>query len=872
MTRLMARMLITGTLVLTALALAAPAMAQSPVTINVTTTLDGNLATSGSTTCSSDPASPAAGACSLRAAVQAADNYNADTASSVAIVVPAGTYKFTVANTDTTTYDLSVTTGVPLTISGAGAASTIVEANFLDRVFSIASSSSVAISGLTMQDGRPGGLGNVTSCPSTAAANEADGGGIDFASGTLTLAGDVLTGNMAPGNGGGLHDASSGQLTITATTVSNNIVCDFSGDSSIFGGGISSTSTGAVTIDSSTISGNANDASAAASANLADGGGLSESGGATLTLTNTSVSGNSTVGQGGGISGDGSGHFNMFADLINGNTASGRGGGFEDFNDDTDTFVNVTVAGNTASDGGGIDSGCGTDTIRFSTITGNTATGFGGNLSGGECPGITLDDTIVAGGTANGGLGGANCGGPTGFTSNGYNLFDDTADNGAQCGANGTTDIVKADPKLGPLQNNGGPTETVGLLAGSPAIDAANPDAANSTCTTETKNATGTAVDQRGFPRPQGAACDIGAFEATPDDSLTSSVQNNPITVGQQDTVTDTITNSGPHNSDGTTFTDPTAGFTVNSVTASQGSCTHTTNTVSCSLGTLTPGESVTVTIVVTGTSPGVFTLNGSVAESEFDPTPGNNTASVAITVVAPPAPGKPSADLAIAITASRATVTSGENLTYTLTTSNLGPDTGTGVTVADALPKGFTLRSARSSIGSCSGKTTVICDLGSLAVGAHDTITLTVTTSGGGRINDTATITGTLPDPNIKNNRASVPVDVRTPAKPTAEVKGVLAACQSERSTIHLTVDVNARAGLRKVSIKLGGRVLMTYRARRAGVTHRVLHVAIKADTLLAGRHYFVLATVVDSRGRTSHRHAAFSICPTKVKRGFTG
>ena len=55
------------------------------------------------------------------------------------------------------------------------------------------------------------------------------------------------------------------------------------------------------------------------------------------------------------------------------------------------------------------------------------------------------------------------------------------------------------DPRLGPLQDNGGPTPTHALLLGSPAIDA------SSACP---------ATDQRGVTRPQGAGCDIGAFEA----------------------------------------------------------------------------------------------------------------------------------------------------------------------------------------------------------------------------------------------------------------------------------------------------------------------------------------------------------------------
>jgi hypothetical protein len=83
----------------------------------------------------------------------------------------------------------------------------------------------------------------------------------------------------------------------------------------------------------------------------------------------------------------------------------------------------------------------------------------------------------------------------------GHNLTDDDS-----CGLTAPSDLVVADAMLGPLADNGGPTETHALLAGSPAIDAGSPD-----CPPP-------ATDQRGVLRPQGAACDIGAFEseATP--------------------------------------------------------------------------------------------------------------------------------------------------------------------------------------------------------------------------------------------------------------------------------------------------------------------------------------------------------------------
>jgi len=99
-------------------------------------------------------------------------------------------------------------------------------------------------------------------------------------------------------------------------------------------------------------------------------------------------------------------------------------------------------------------------------------------------------------------LSGGDCYSINSLNSQGYNLASD-----ASCHFNATGDLNSTDPKLGPLQDNGGATLTHALLPGSPAIDAGS-------CPGET-------TDQRGYPRPvdfPGVAdtadgCDIGAFE-----------------------------------------------------------------------------------------------------------------------------------------------------------------------------------------------------------------------------------------------------------------------------------------------------------------------------------------------------------------------
>jgi predicted outer membrane repeat protein len=171
---------------------------------------------------------------------------------------------------------------------------------------------------------------------------------------------------------------------------------------------------------------------------------------------------------------------------VSGNTADYSGGGIYG---DGLTLTNSTVSGNTADYSGGGIYGDGL-TLTNSTVSGNDANQSGAGIYSGDA---TLTHTIVAGnGTTT-----PNCN--EALDSLGYNLTDDDS-----CGFTAPGDLVVADAMLGPLADNGGPTETHALLAGSPAIDAGSPD-----CPPPS-------TDQRGVTRPQGAACDVGAFESGP--------------------------------------------------------------------------------------------------------------------------------------------------------------------------------------------------------------------------------------------------------------------------------------------------------------------------------------------------------------------
>ncbi|MBC8334691.1 MAG: right-handed parallel beta-helix repeat-containing protein [Anaerolineales bacterium] len=167
------------------------------------------------------------------------------------------------------------------------------------------------------------------------------------------------------------------------------------------------------------------------------------------------------------------------------------GGGIHAAGCSTTVVTNTTISGNQAGRGGGIYADLapnGSITIANSTITGNIATQIGGGIYNSESGTVTLTGSIVSSNRD------GNCSGP--INSAGFNL-----DSSNTCGFRNAGDQSNTNPILDAhLRDNGGPTLTHQLFPGSPAIDTMQ----GSDCPVK---------DQRGVARPQGIACDIGAYE-----------------------------------------------------------------------------------------------------------------------------------------------------------------------------------------------------------------------------------------------------------------------------------------------------------------------------------------------------------------------
>jgi len=330
----------------------------------------------------------------------------------------------------------------------------------------------------------------------TALTIDANAGGTAFdhygdaGYGTLSISGLTMTnGYFADVGGGGIWTGGGGSVVLTDSVVSNS--------SSIgkyaSGGGIFSS--GNVTLTNSTVSGNLADSS------KYDGVGAGVYAGGSVTIVNSTISGN-TARSNGSYSYEGTYYY-----------GAGIGGGVAAAG--AITISNSTISGNEASYGGGVAGPVSTinnSTITLNTVNDGNSSGSYGSEGGGVIvfnigytygvDGVagagallTLNSAIVFGNSGSGATYGADLGGPDVVVSGANNLVGSST-------APLPAGTLSTDPLLGPLANNGGPTLTHALGAGSPALNTGN-------------NVAGLSTDQRGgaFVRVSGTAADIGSFE-----------------------------------------------------------------------------------------------------------------------------------------------------------------------------------------------------------------------------------------------------------------------------------------------------------------------------------------------------------------------
>ena len=260
---------------------------------------------------------------------------------------------------------------------------------------------------------------------------------------------------------------------------------------------------------------------------------------------------------------------------------------------------------------------------------------------------------------------------------------------------------------------------------------------------TNTASVSGDELD----PDPSDNTVTQTTFVSGVDLSIAKTDDPDPVLVGDALTYTLAVTNNGPSISAGVTTTDvlPSSVVFV-SVTSTAGTCTESGGTVSCSLGSLAVGETVTSTVVVIPTATGVITNTASVSGDELDPDPSDNTVTQTTFVSG--------VDLSIAKTDDPDPVLVGDALTYTLAVTNNGPSISAGVTTTDVLPSSVVFVSVTSTAGTCTESGgTVSCSLGSLAVGQTVTSTIVVIPTATGTITNTASVSGNEPDPDSSNN-----------------------------------------------------------------------------------------------------------------------
>lgn len=372
----------------------------------------------------------------------------------------------------------------PVTITGS--TSVIIDGNNQVQIFLVEESSAtdvVRINGLTLTHG------NAT------AGNSIAGGALQVLQGNVTLVGTSITSNTAE-SGGGVYNQAT--LTLSGCGITNNTAINGAG------GGIENSSGASLTLQDSAVTGNVDSAS--------PGGGVDNGG--TLTITGGTFSGNQAT-EAGAIMNESTGSVDDSAGtLFSSNTASQDAGAL--YNAGIASVIQALFTGNASQSAnvdvpacGGAICNVGTAYINESTFTTNNTNGSGGAISNVTNASLIMYDDTIVGNTATVADSGINLSATSLGNINNTIIAENTVIPGAansDCSGctptSGVTNLIGVTVNLGPLATNGGPTQTMMPLPGSPAINAGT--------LTEGTDPT----DQRGFSRlsPSGGL-DIGAVQ-----------------------------------------------------------------------------------------------------------------------------------------------------------------------------------------------------------------------------------------------------------------------------------------------------------------------------------------------------------------------
>ncbi|MGC9503776.1 DUF4347 domain-containing protein [Baaleninema sp.] len=393
-----------------------------------------------------------------------------------------GTYSFTTPNNSTGGNGdnalpsiVSVDVGGTLTIEGNDA--TLERSSSEDfRLFHILNDGNLTLNDLTLR----GGFSSST----------LDGGGALFNRGTVTLENVTMTGNQSESFGGAIENAAGATLFVEDSRFLRNFANS--------GGAIFNR--GSAEISNSLLEDN----------QALNGGGIADFG-ATLRLSNSQISDNFAGFFGGGISSETGSNIEIFSSSIVGNETQESGGGIY-IQSGLLQLVNSTVSNNRVlgveSSGGGLYTFGSTVEIANSTIVENEAFSLGGGILFDES--LSMANSILANNrTSDADEDISTFSIPLTDISQGFNLVGvDPDDLFNAPGDIAGSSIAPLDPRLSPLQDNGGATLTYLPLNDSPAIDAGNIELTVGSATSQPL-----LVDQRGFPRLAGEAMDIGAVE-----------------------------------------------------------------------------------------------------------------------------------------------------------------------------------------------------------------------------------------------------------------------------------------------------------------------------------------------------------------------